>query len=78
MLAKESGHDISQIAGTGPGGRIIAADVKEFTPPLTIAAPATPESVVAPATVSIPAAAPLLLPLYRQGIQTILSPRLHN
>jgi len=32
MLAKELGFDISQISGTGPNGRIIAADVKEFTP----------------------------------------------
>lgn len=31
-LAKELGHDISAIAGTGPAGRIIAADVKEFVP----------------------------------------------
>jgi len=31
-LAKELGHNIAIIAGTGPGGRIIAADVTEFVP----------------------------------------------
>jgi pyruvate dehydrogenase E2 component (dihydrolipoamide acetyltransferase) len=30
MLAKEGGLDISAIVGTGPGGRIIASDVKDF------------------------------------------------
>lgn len=32
QLAKEQGYDLSAIAGTGPDGRIIAADVKEFIP----------------------------------------------
>lgn len=32
MLAKDLGYDISLVTGTGPGGRIIAADVKEFVP----------------------------------------------
>jgi pyruvate dehydrogenase E2 component (dihydrolipoamide acetyltransferase) len=32
MLAKELGLDISKIVGTGPGGRVIAADVKEYVP----------------------------------------------
>lgn len=32
MLAQEKGVDIAQIPGTGPGGRIIAADVQEFQP----------------------------------------------
>lgn len=32
MIAKELGFDISTVPGTGPNGRIIAADVKEFTP----------------------------------------------
>jgi pyruvate dehydrogenase E2 component (dihydrolipoamide acetyltransferase) len=32
MLAKEMGYNISKIPGTGPNGRIIAADVKEYTP----------------------------------------------
>lgn len=36
MISKEMGYDISTIPGTGPGGRIIAADVKEFVPTATI------------------------------------------
>lgn len=53
MLAKELGFDISSIPGTGPDGRIIAADVKEFTPataPIeTTAATTTPtETPLAP------------------------------
>lgn len=32
MLAKEMGYTIETISGTGPGGRIIAADVKEYVP----------------------------------------------
>eukprot|EP00535_Pseudo-nitzschia_heimii_P004507 CAMPEP_0197175544 /NCGR_PEP_ID=MMETSP1423-20130617/1737_1 /TAXON_ID=476441 /ORGANISM="Pseudo-nitzschia heimii, Strain UNC1101" /LENGTH=424 /DNA_ID=CAMNT_0042624725 /DNA_START=283 /DNA_END=1557 /DNA_ORIENTATION=+ len=36
MISNEMGYDISTIPGTGPGGRIIAADVKEFVPTATI------------------------------------------
>jgi pyruvate dehydrogenase E2 component (dihydrolipoamide acetyltransferase) len=45
-LAKELGKDISVIMGTGPGGRIIADDVREYIP-LSIATPviATSESI---------------------------------
>ncbi|CAN0394255.1 unnamed protein product, partial [Laminaria digitata] len=32
MLARQQGFDVSAISGSGPGGRIIAADVKEFVP----------------------------------------------
>jgi pyruvate dehydrogenase E2 component (dihydrolipoamide acetyltransferase) len=42
LLAKELGHDISAIAGSGPGGRIIAADVKEFVPSAAATEAATP------------------------------------
>jgi len=52
MLAKELGHDISAIVGTGPGGRVIAADVKEFVP----AAAAAAET---PAATAIATAAPI-------------------
>ena len=31
-LAKEQGYELSEITGTGPDGRIIAADVREFEP----------------------------------------------
>jgi pyruvate dehydrogenase E2 component (dihydrolipoamide acetyltransferase) len=46
-LAKELGHNIGAIAGTGPGGRVIAADVKEFVPMEHAAAPATSEAPAA-------------------------------
>lgn len=45
MLANERGYTIERIPGTGPGGRILAADVKEFAPTATAdsaAAEATP------------------------------------
>lgn len=31
-LAKEKGFDISQIAGSGPNGRVVKTDVEQFTP----------------------------------------------
>jgi pyruvate dehydrogenase E2 component (dihydrolipoamide acetyltransferase) len=37
MMAKEMGYNLSDMVGTGPGGRIVAADVKEFTPSATVA-----------------------------------------
>lgn len=52
MLAKELGYNIASIPGTGPGGRIIAADVKEFVPGVAAAAAAaadTAADVAAPA-----------------------------
>lgn len=49
LLAKEMGYDIGAIAGTGPGGRIIAADVKEFVPSAAAAAAAAASDVQAPA-----------------------------
>lgn len=56
-LAKELGFNIAQIAGTGPGGRIIAADVKEFVPMAAAVAPAVAVDTAAPAQVAIAAAA---------------------
>ena len=51
--AKEMGYNIASIPGTGPGGRIIAADVKEFVPgEAPVAAAAQPA-----ASVSVPAMA---------------------
>lgn len=55
MLAKEMGFNIQSIAGTGPGGRIIAADVKEYVPGAEAEAAPT-----AQATGGDPAAAPVL------------------
>lgn len=34
-LAKEKGFDVSQIAGSGPNGRVIKTDVENFTPTTT-------------------------------------------
>lgn len=39
MLAKDMGYDITTVPGTGPGGRVIAADVREFVPSAVAAAP---------------------------------------
>lgn len=60
-LAQEMGYDIAAIPGTGPSGRIIAADVKEYQPttvvvtpePTTISAePVAAATAVAPVTSS--------------------------
>lgn len=55
MISKEMGYDISIIPGTGPDGRIIAADVREFVPSAAAAELATP----APAQEVIATAAPI-------------------
>jgi pyruvate dehydrogenase E2 component (dihydrolipoamide acetyltransferase) len=47
-LAREMGLDLRQIAGTGPNGRIIAADVKKYA-----ASGAASAAVAAPAAVSL-------------------------
>jgi pyruvate dehydrogenase E2 component (dihydrolipoamide acetyltransferase) len=60
MLAKEQSIDISAVKGTGPGGRIIAADVREFdvsAAAAAAAASASPAAAAAPVTAA-PAAAP--------------------
>lgn len=48
-LARERGIDLAQVAGTGPGGRIVRRDLDGFTAPAPAAA--------APATETAPAAA---------------------
>jgi pyruvate dehydrogenase E2 component (dihydrolipoamide acetyltransferase) len=60
LLSKERGFDINDIVGTGPGGRIIAADVKEFVPSVaTIATQiSTKAAPIATPVASIPASAP--------------------
>ncbi|CAB1114075.1 unnamed protein product [Ectocarpus sp. CCAP 1310/34] len=55
-LAKSEGYELSAIAGTGPGGRIIAADVKEFVPaamPAVEAPKAAAAAAAAPATPAV-------------------------
>jgi pyruvate dehydrogenase E2 component (dihydrolipoamide acetyltransferase) len=55
LIAKDMGFDMSAIPGTGPGGRIIADDVREFVP-----SAATVAEVAAPAQAAIAAATPIL------------------
>ena len=54
-IAAEKGVDVTQIKGTGPGGRITAADVEN---PATLTKASSPAKAAKPATASIPAAAP--------------------
>lgn len=57
-LAKELGHDISKIVGTGPGGRVIAADVKEYVPMVdSVPSALASDAGAAPAASSPPAPA---------------------
>lgn len=52
MLAKDMGYNISTIQGTGPDGRILAADVREFVPsPVAEVSAPRLDAVPAPATV---------------------------
>lgn len=46
-LAEEKGVDLNQVSGSGPGGRIVKADVDDFTPGSAPAA--APAAVVLPA-----------------------------
>ncbi len=55
-IARESGIDLSALSGSGPGGRIVRADLETAAPATALAAPATaPAAPAAPAT-SEPAA----------------------
>jgi len=58
LLAKEMSHDLSQISGTGPGGRIIAADVREFIPSAAATAAATTGETAAAAAPGVTLAPP--------------------
>ena len=62
-VAKEKGLDLHSIAivGTGPGGRIIADDVREYIPvAASIVPPAADSQPVAATAVSAPNAAPIV------------------
>jgi pyruvate dehydrogenase E2 component (dihydrolipoamide acetyltransferase) len=59
-LAKENGIDLAKIAGTGPNGRVTAADVEAFLSPAPVAQ-AAPVAAPAPAKVAAPVAAPVTL-----------------
>eukprot|EP00978_Attheya_sp_CCMP212_P014246 scaffold36223_cov62-Attheya_sp.AAC.2 len=62
MLASAKGISLPKIIGTGPVGRIIAADVEEYVPVAEVAAaPAAVEaSAAAPAVTAV--AAPIIPP----------------
>jgi len=59
-IATEKGIDLSQVKGTGPGGRIVKEDVEGFTssaaaaPAPAAAAPAASAPAAAPAPVAVP------------------------
>ena len=61
MIAKDMGYDIGTISGTGPGGRVIADDVREFVPSAAAVAStaATTEAAPAQAAIASPAAPPI-------------------
>jgi pyruvate dehydrogenase E2 component (dihydrolipoamide acetyltransferase) len=45
-VAEDKGINLAQVAGSGPGGRIVKADVENFTPPAAPAAKPAPAAVV--------------------------------
>jgi pyruvate dehydrogenase E2 component (dihydrolipoamide acetyltransferase) len=59
-IAADKGIDLSQVKGSGPGGRIVKDDVAAFTPgaapaPASVATPApSPAAAPAPAPVAVP------------------------
>jgi pyruvate dehydrogenase E2 component (dihydrolipoamide acetyltransferase) len=57
MIAKDMGYSISAIPGTGPGGRVLADDVREFVP--STQAPTAPVAGSAPAQTAIVDATPI-------------------
>jgi pyruvate dehydrogenase E2 component (dihydrolipoamide acetyltransferase) len=76
-IAKDNGVDLTQIVGTGPNGRITAADVESFLKPS--AAPAV--QTAAPSVISAPApkvaAAPVALGT-AQGLTTLQKAVINN
>ncbi len=64
-IAKDNGLDLAKISGTGPNGRVTAADVESFLQPASapVATSSAPAASVAPAVASAPAktAAPVAL-----------------
>eukprot|EP00529_Nitzschia_sp_RCC80_P025313 CAMPEP_0113518012 /NCGR_PEP_ID=MMETSP0014_2-20120614/42607_1 /TAXON_ID=2857 /ORGANISM="Nitzschia sp." /LENGTH=530 /DNA_ID=CAMNT_0000415331 /DNA_START=60 /DNA_END=1652 /DNA_ORIENTATION=- /assembly_acc=CAM_ASM_000159 len=60
MIAKDMSYDISTIPGTGPGGRVIAADVREFVPSAAAVSAEAPASAgAAPAQAAMAASPPI-------------------
>jgi len=67
-LAKELGYNIQLISGTGPGGRIVAADVREFVPGED-AAMATADAASGAAATRVPSTSAQELPLVGPPVQ---------
>ena len=59
-IAREKGIDISHIAGSGDGGRVVKADIDSYRPAATAPAPASTEQVSQPAAkAAVPAFTPV-------------------
>lgn len=67
-IAKDNGVDLTKIAGTGPNGRITAADVEALLSP---AAPAPVPTTATPAKVAAPAPAKATAPVALGTAQTL-------
>jgi pyruvate dehydrogenase E2 component (dihydrolipoamide acetyltransferase) len=59
MIAKDMGYNISAIPGTGPGGRVLADDVREFVPSAQAPTAAAPAAGSAPAQTAMVDATPI-------------------
>jgi pyruvate dehydrogenase E2 component (dihydrolipoamide acetyltransferase) len=55
-MAQQAGIDLHALKGTGPGGRIVRADIEAFQKPVAAAAAAAPTPVAAKAPAPAPAA----------------------
>ncbi|MGJ3238722.1 MAG: dihydrolipoamide acetyltransferase family protein [Anaerolineae bacterium] len=54
-IAEDKGVDLAQVAGSGPGGRIVKADVESFDPSQAQSAPAGQSAQSTPASTGAPA-----------------------
>jgi len=85
-LAQENGIDVSQLVGTGPGGRVTREDVEKALAdrakaPTPVAAPppapaATPTAASAPRPVAAPVPAGQSIPL--RGMRKVIAERMHK
>jgi pyruvate dehydrogenase E2 component (dihydrolipoamide acetyltransferase) len=69
MIAKDMGYNISTIPGTGPGGRIIADDVREFVP-----SAASTTTATAAAAAAAPSQPSTTTPAPAQAVMTSVVP----
>lgn len=77
-MAKENNLDLSTIAGTGPNGRIVEADIKKAmeTPPAPAAQSAAAAPVAAPAATGELLTVAEEIPL--QGVRKVIFKNMHN